>query len=157
MGVLSINSMWPFSRKKNDKWAGSDEVDGDTLKWMLEVRGATNPYAYDDKYRRLTEKQMRDFVFKYHKSAAQTPHRKNVADCDDFAMLAKADIIRGQIEEGFEIPVMFGLMSAEMESGPDHAFNFTILSDGRLALYEPQKQEWRFDTKRIKKIKKVDF
>jgi len=132
--------VWPFGKKK-DKWEGKDSIKQEDLNIMLRAL-AEEVHTDDSEYTRLPEKKMKALVYKYHNSHNDIPYKKDVTDCDDFALLARADMVRAMYEEKFELPVIFGDAKIILKNGVVHAVNWTVTSEGKFMAYDPQTQRW---------------
>lgn len=100
----------------------------------------------DANYLTLDENKLKDFVFKYYdKELVGVGYHSNseeFPDCDDFAAIAYASILRGAVKEGFKYPPVFGMISVKLKKGTYHRLNFAMTTRPQVLIFEPQTGKW---------------
>lgn len=150
---------WLFGKKAEKEAARKEEYF--VLRDIVNTwTGGVDQYGTpeDKAYFLMPERKLKDFVFKYHISEWKQAYKAEVQDCDDFAIVAKADIVKGQQDAGLDAPIPFGIFIYERKGGGLHAINFAIDDKSKVWLYEPQGKKWS-DTlpKDISRVIEVRF
>lgn len=104
----------------------------------------------DERYYAMSPENRKSLVWKsvdlfgvsYHSNSNEFP------DCDDFANMAHAQVLRGAIRHGLPFSPAFFMVSY-MRRGEHHAANAAIDNDGQIKLYEPQTQMWHPSLKEV--------
>ena len=134
-------------------WFSNDFKKDSIVCHESEIRTATafNFRTHDPKYICLNEQKLKDFVYKYFDShlLAYDKKMRCFPDCDDFANICFADILRGAIRQGFDYQPAFGVASVTLANGRRHMLNFAVTSEHRLLFYEPQSKKWLENSKEI--------
>ena len=116
----------------------------------------------DDHYLVLTRENLSALVFKHHDTMQLAYHDSSAEfpDCDDFAVCAEADILKGAIKSRLKFaPVFAYCVVQRKQTGAAHALIAAIDDDG-VCLYEPQKRDspepWIYDLKVFERLLGVD-
>lgn len=105
-----------------------------------EIRAA----LLDQSYLGLELMRLQTLVFKkvnlealiYHSESEEFP------DCDDFARIAQASLLKGAVEEHLPFGVAFFVVTYVKVGGGHHAANLALDNQGKLHLFEPQSNQW---------------
>lgn len=106
--------------------------------------GEVTASLLDESYLAMEPIRLQTLAFKkinlekiaYHANSEEFP------DCDDFARIAHADLLRGTIAEHLPYAVAFLIVTYIRVGGGHHAANLAIDHKGKLHLFEPQNNLW---------------
>ena len=130
---------WPWS--KSSYLEGSIEISSDELRSILNQFNPLRLSFVDTKYLLLDYEKIKDMFFDFH-SAFNIIGHPEFPDCDDFAFICWADILRGAIKDGFRLSPAGGLITLTRISGKRHQLNFAVTNQRSLRFYEPQTGKW---------------
>lgn len=119
----------------------------DALKAYNSMRGRfveIKAHLLDESYLAMEPIRLQTLVFKkvnlekiaYHANSEEFP------DCDDFARIAHADVLRGAVQEGLPFSAAFLIVTYVRVGGGHHAANLAVDHKGKLHLFEPQRDQW---------------
>jgi len=123
----------------------------------------------DVRRRILREREMRDFLFRYHNSGDLTYGSNHTSsgedddsfpDCDDFAIWARGVIARGAVKENFDYPAAFGGISYERKDGGWHRANIALMDNEgivRVMIFEPQEDRLREFSDEVKTVRQISI
>lgn len=134
--------MWPFNQRRYDDAA---EIVGPEI--AFSEFSHFNPYFdfKDGEYLLMSERNLRDFVWKYwdimdikyHGNSEQFP------DCDDFARIVFGRILAGAIKEKFKRAPLLGVVDLRIGGGTPHEQIWAIVKGPTPLLFEPQRGTWQ--------------
>lgn len=128
-----------FSRTRNYR---PESLISERVRELLSASGMTAT-LWDTAYQMLDATDMRDLVYEYHNPSQLAYSSSGFPDCDDFARLCVADILRGAIKEGFKQPLAFGILTYTRKStNGRHMACVGITKPGNVWVYEPQRKMW---------------
>lgn len=96
----------------------------------------------DESYLALEEGRLSDLIAKTVRTPSIRYHRE-FPDCDDFAEIAKAQVLLGAINARLDLAPCFFVVVYECQTGKLHAANITLDASGDVCLYEPQAGEFK--------------
>ena len=140
--------MWPFKKPSVSPFlAKGRKVTSAGLGAMLEAAGGEEgsppPISTaDDGYWLMPEKELKAFIWKYHRLAGLPEYTPEVFDCEDFATSSRADIAKGQASENLPAPLPWGTAEIVKPNGDAHALNIAMTAEGKVLFYDPKIKTW---------------
>lgn len=136
-----------FSSSSRGFTDGSSQVESSgTTPYLQGMFHPDTLIVNDNNYLTLSEEQFKNFVFKYYdKDMFGMGYHSNsdeFPDCDDYAAISFAAVLRGAIKEGFKYAPVFGVIDITLKEGGGHALNFAMTSNNKVWLFEPQNGIW---------------
>lgn len=137
---------WPWSKRDYSEGAAKF-TSGDISRHLAAGLSPDGVEQNDLIYTGLREKDLKDFTFKYHDNVGQ--YKSEFPDCDDFAVCAWGDMLRGAIRQGFRFAPAFGFIKLQRPGMEYHAMNFAVTAEGKVLLFEPQTGKWSDDVELV--------
>lgn len=91
----------------------------------------------DDSYHLMTREMVESFAFHKHDHISWMPYKKDSGDCDDFASLWYADMVKAWNKLAYRLPVALGLVVYKRFSGKMHKDGW-LAWQGGISIYFAQ-------------------